>query len=818
MSAPTPRALAARAAVLCAGLLLALGALGCEKSVMRGTFVPNRRPTVELTAAPVSATDTAWYSYHLYWSGNDEDGRIDRFEYAIDPPTEPGADTAWSATRKNDLRLTFRATQAYLDPKRGWRSNDLHRFVIRAVDDAGAPSAPKTRSFYSYTIAPIVFITSPSPTKLLSRQVAPALRINWTGRDEDGVFTQKPVKYRYRLFNQSDAEFDFQKAQLYPDSLRIFYAARNFAGWDSLGGDTTFVQYSQLTPGSSYVFVVIGIDEAGAYSPDFSLESNMLRFTPGFANTLGPTFTVFNEFITFTYLSGGYSTDPLAWINLDVPAGQPLTFNWFANPPEGGTIEWYRWRLDGDLSDETQRSNEDTDWYHWCRKSNLAQTCTIGPFPGAQDRFLYIEAHDNNGLTSLAVVHLRTIQPSFDKVLLVVDDTRLLPDRRYSGGVLPYGNNPWPAAAELDTFFFARGGFPWRGPQGSSGNLPLSKPGIFEGYSYDTLGTRKGYELASAGVPLSLLGRYRHLIWYTDVTGAITPYGPLSLIDPISTLRWMSAPGRMNTLATYLHAGGEAWVAGGTAASCMQAGFNATGSRSNDSKYGPGHSPIFSASAGELVPGRILYDLAHWRSEMATSKPNTLPKRSSAAVGGWSNPGWRGVGTITAPDYSRLPALLRRRSLALGDSVPPTRPDGTAFYSTSIWPSVEYLTDDNRITEDFDPSPLVEDPRAALDTLYELQGGLLATYYTGRRPVAMTYYHGVQAPRFLFTGFDLWSWSRADVAGLVDFVLQDIWGMSRSVPPAAVNRSAARRATGAPGAPRAAGSDLPRGRAGAARR
>ncbi len=789
---PLPVPAAARAALRGAALLAALaafGALGCEKSVMMGTFVANQRPRVTLTAAPVGTADTAWYSYHVYWSGEDPDGRVERFEYAIDPPAGPQADTLWIATRKNDLQIHFRATNAYYSPRHGWRSNDLHRFVLRAVDNLGGVSAPAVRSFYSYTIAPIVSITSPVPTKFFSKMVAPALRIQWEGRDDDGVFTQKPVHYRYRLLRPGDSDFDFQQALSDPDSLRRFHAARNFAGWDSVGGDTTFAQYTGLTPNSPYVFVVIGVDEAGAYSPDFSLESNMLRFTPGFANTLGPTFTVFNSFITYEYQSGGYTLDPLAWINLDVPAGQPLTFNWFASPPQGGTIEWYRWKLDGDLSDDTQRSNEDTDWYRWSRRSHLTGTCTVGPFPGGQDHFLYIEAHDNNGLTSLAVVHFRTIQPAFDRELLVVDDTRLLPDRRAGGALLPYGNNPWPSAAELDTFLFARGGFPWRGPHGVSGALPLSKPGIFAGYSFDTLGTRQGFEVASTGVPLGLLGRYRRLIWLTDVTGAITPYGSLSLVDPISTLRWMSAPGRMSTLAAYLQAGGEAWLAGGTAGTCTQSGFNAGGSRNNDGKYGPSHSPVYSYTAGELVPGRILFDHAGWRSEVASSKPNTVPRRSSAAVGGWSNPGWRYAGTIRAPDYSRLPPALRRRSLALGDSLPPTRPDGTAFYSTTTWPPVEYLTLENAIIEDFDPSPLVDDQRAALDTLYELQGGLLATATTGRRPVAMTYYHGVEGPRFVFSGFDLWTWSRRDVQGLVDFVLQDIWGMSRSAPASAPRAS-----------------------------
>jgi len=803
-----------RAALIGAGLLVVVASLGCEKAGVK-FFVPNQRPTVELTAAPVSTADTAWYAYKMNWSGQDADGRVERFEYAIDPPTTPDAETLWVSTTKNEQQLFFKASNAYFDPRRGWRSNDFHTFVVRAVDDAGAVSAPKSRAFYSYTIAPVVSIVNPLPNKFISRLVTPAVRVNWQGRDDDGVFTQKPVKYKYRLFRVGDTEYDFQKAQLFPDSLRLFYAARNFAGWDSVSGDTTFVQYTQLTPNAPHLFVVIGIDEAGAYSPEFSLETNMLKFTPGFAGTLGPVFTVFNEFFFYQYQSGGVSIDPLVWIKLEVPSGQPVTFNWVAAPPEGATIEWYRWKLDGDITDESPRSDEVTDWYRWSRKNNLTTSCTIGPFAGGEEHFLYLMAQDNNGLPSLAVVNFKVITPSFERDLLIVDDTRLLPDQYNTGSAVPrtYGNTLWPAAAELDTFLYAKGGFPWRGPHGVTGALPPSKPGVFAGYAYDTLGTRRGFELASAGAPLSLLGRYRHVLWLTDITGATTTYGPEALIDPISTLRWMSAPGRANTLATYIYAGGKVWLAGGTGLTSATLPYNATGSRNNDNIYGPGHQ-IFSATTGELVPGRLAWDAARWQSEFATSKPATLPRRSTAAIGGWTNPGWRFAGTLTAPDYTKLPASLRRRALALGDSLPPTRTGFSAsFYSTAVNPAVEYLTQENFILEDIDPSPLVENQQSVLDTLFELQGGNLATIQTGQRPVAMTYYHGVLAPQFVVSGFDLWTWSRQDIVRVTDFVLQDIWKLNKTVPAPAGLKPAASLTQPAPQTSRR-GNALPTGRSG----
>src|SRR5215831_15360864 len=45
----------------------------------------NRPPTVELTAGP-TAGDTVRYSVPISWAGQDPDGSIARYEYAVDPP------------------------------------------------------------------------------------------------------------------------------------------------------------------------------------------------------------------------------------------------------------------------------------------------------------------------------------------------------------------------------------------------------------------------------------------------------------------------------------------------------------------------------------------------------------------------------------------------------------------------------------------------------------------------------------------------------------------------------------------------------------
>ena len=65
----------------------------------------------------------------------------------------------------------------------------------------------------------------------------------------------------------------------------------------------------------------------------------------------------------------------------------------------------------------------------------------------------------------------------------------------------------------------------------------------------------------------------------------------------------------------------------------------------------------------------------------------------------------------------------------------------------------------------------------------------------------MTYYHGSEANRFVFTGFAPWDFRRDDVIALTDFVLQDIWGLRRQP----VDRGLVRGGPpGRPGAVRAA--------------
>src|SRR5262249_10185279 len=224
-------------------------------------------------------------------------------------------------------------------------------------------------------------------------------------------------------------------------------------------------------------------------------------------------------------------------------------------PPQGADMRKYRWVLDlQDLTDNTPRTDEMKDWGHWSAASLQNISAMVGPFfNNGEDHLFFIEAEDNNGLKSLGIIHFTVVAATFERNILFVDDTRLTPDRLIPGtNTVAPPSGTWPSAAELDTFFFAKGGFPWQGyPPGS-----LSQRGIFDGYPFrtdgiptDTLGTRG---IVSGIVPLARLGRYKLVIWYTDGTGATYTKTPADQIEPICSLRYMSQPGQPSTISTYM--------------------------------------------------------------------------------------------------------------------------------------------------------------------------------------------------------------------------------------------------------------------------
>ncbi len=733
-------------------LLLALVtvlAAGCGPK-LRTLAVPNQRPTVTLTYAPASSTLPYTYAYELYWRGFDPDGRVDHFLYCVDPPTA-ATDTPWVVTRENRHLFLFRSD----DPDSlgtPARPGGFHVFVLKAVDGAGLCSSPEVEAFFSYTVAPKVVFVEPKPSPLIWPVLPPTTTFTFTGVDADGRTSHRPVQYKYRLFSEAETGFSFDAVLTQPDLLRKRYAP-GFAGWDSLAGDTCRVQVQHLTPGRQYVFAVVAFDQAGAYSPVFSYDGNLLRFLCDYAGQKGPRLTVWNEYFDFGYPSGGYNPDPSSYVRIEVPGGRRIGFHWSAQPQAGADLRSFRWAMDIErLDDETPRSDESTDWRHWSRAALSTTGANVGPFIGTsadslEEHRFYIEAEDSNGLKSLAVILFRVLRASLSRELLFVDDTRLPPDHsvpaRPESTTTPGGF--WPSAAELDTFLYARGGVRWRY------YIPvttLSPPGIFNGYTFDTLGTRS---LNRGVLPLSVILSYRHVVWMSDQATPFTQ-PPYYAQYPMPVLRWMYTGTQAQTLAIYCASGGSAWFLGGGFAYNSLVPFNV---RTNDTP-----TMTFSAAAGELLVGRLMYDTAHWRSEIALKTAYGAVKNAALAA---ARPG--------SLDYSLLPATLAARSPRT-DPLPPLR-SNTTFYQTSY--AGEVLTKPNAILEDPDSD---QEPAPVLDTLYFATGG-----NAGQGLPIMTYYRGAEGGATVFSGFPLWYFQRAQAIQIGDFVLQRIWGLSRAPVP-----------------------------------
>lgn len=754
--------------------LLALAAFatwGCEKKMTFGNL-GNQLPEVTITQAPIDTTvvctpgpSASCYSVTVSWIGFDPDGQVDRYRYCVDPPSKANSDTVWQTTRSNQVRLLLSAGEnlTYTLPELP-RARDYHVFVVQAVDNRNAYGPSESRAFFAYTQAPDVYVSDPLPSSFSIPTLTPSVRIRWHGQDDDGVLHTAPIKYKYTLLTAS-SEFSVGRALRDPDSLRMYYAP-NFSSWDSVSGDTTLVQYNNLSPDQEYLFVVVAFDEAGAYSPIFLPTKNMLRFRVGFAGTLGPKISMFSEFFEYTWRSSYCPSCASSEFLLEMPTGRPLTVGWSSQVSSGGDVKSYRWALDiEDVSDDTERTGPN-DLSHWSTGSLNMTSVTLGPFTnGGEQHRLYVEASDNLGLRSLAVLKIQVIGPDWRTgSILVVDDCRFKVDALVRAtGCTEKPKGPWPTAAELDTFLFARGGVPWRCYVPAT----LSKRGIFYGYPFDTMSTR--IRKSDLTVRLFKLARYQHVIWITDIKGAQNGGGGDDPSNPQTALTYMNGPGRFNSLAAYVKLGGKVWLVGGGTAYASTIGWDKGG---NNQPF-----ITFSNELGELIPNHFMYDVPAWRSSFRSTNEFGVVKRFAGRYE--NNPD-------TSVPYQRyineLPARMELKTSAT-DTLPPYRTPGDLFFPSTV--QLEYLLTPNSVAEDVDPDPDHNEPVSTLDTLYEATG--IASAGNQVRPAVMTYAHGPSVPQgVVMTGFDLWSFRRAHAKAVVDFVLRRMWGLSpSSSPPAA---------------------------------
>ncbi len=235
-----------RIASVAAALTFTLVAFGCGHDHRSPLGIPNQPPTVTLTSTSASASGAGDAAHVLRWSGADPDGRVDHYLVTSDARSI-ALETGWTRAEGGGRLLTVhRASRAF----EGDLAHPLEPsfFAVRAVDEQGAISAPAVRAFFADNVAPEVQITSPWPSifySFIHTVVTPTFRVTWRGNDPDGSVPSKLAMYKYKVLGPG-SEFPMSTN---PDSLRRRYAP-NFAGWDSVPGESLGVTVRDLQVGS----------------------------------------------------------------------------------------------------------------------------------------------------------------------------------------------------------------------------------------------------------------------------------------------------------------------------------------------------------------------------------------------------------------------------------------------------------------------------------------------------------------------------------------------------------------------------------------
>src|SRR5262249_41420910 len=227
------------------------------------------------------------------------------------------------------------------------------------------------------------------------------------------------------------------------------------------------------------------------------------------------------------------------------------------------------------------------------------------------------------------------------------------------------------------------------------------------------------------------------------------------------------------------------WFLGGGVAVASTIAYN---NKNNDlTPPAPGMTFSGAAPLSELAPGRMMYDMAHWRSEIKSA--GGAPVTFTRFFGRYGN--------SPPPGYETFPLSMRPKAADLGDEFPPNRTVNFGdFYKTDF--DVEYLSNpggdppaSSRVTEDTDLNPFVDSETSTLDTLYYATGSTLVPTgpnQTNLYNVCMTRYLGGQGQvgkgqdtqqPILFTGFDIWNFARVDCQAMVDAVLHGLWGLHK---------------------------------------
>jgi hypothetical protein len=467
------------------------------------------------------------------WIGSDPDGRIDHYEYVLDPPaafTEEeiteggpgivsvripasnGAPTItrvskvvngvtvsfdWVHTKETSQKFELSSNQP--DSTSSSRFQGLHALYVRAVDDDSNASKPDHVAFTSKTLAPITRVVSPESNPysgLIYACVAQTFR--WEARSRDGLV---PQRFLYKLLRVDNVS----------NYVELPYISTNAFFVDS----TEWVETDQhevtinLPLVSEHIFAVRAVDTGGTAEPYIEWGRNALRMQ------------VFNEVPQLTIrlfdlviYPGPYSPYGEPKPENAVAAGVPFRLTWSAMTRQC-SLDGYSWGLDLVSTDEMDRG-----WSTWGRDT---ESPILSLMPGIHT--FSVRARDAAGSIGLATVTLNVLVFGPDREVLLVDDSL---------------DNVSPNDAEHDAFWHSM----------IDGYAAYSGASIDQFGEFSVHGDGDRGNLQPSVPPLSDLLHYKVVIWENAGWG----YNSDSALIRSTALS--------NRLSMYLRIGGKLWLEG----------------------------------------------------------------------------------------------------------------------------------------------------------------------------------------------------------------------------------------------------------------
>jgi hypothetical protein len=401
---------------------------GCDENKGKGLLIPNNPPSVRLTAFPPDS-GTAGYDVAFFWEGWDSDGEVDHFIYAIDPPDMYGSeDSLW--TRTDDYSGTFLFQAVEFDTLYSWREPQVakswHLFVIRAVDDMGALSEPDYLAFNAATIAPRAHFVTPPPIGAVHsymgspQEVGLSVTFRWDGNDVDGLFTDVPVAYLFKVTDVSNVgENDLVQA-VWDDTTEWI---RRGAGVN----DRKMVLH--FDNGHNYAVAVRAIDEAGAVEPLLLTNGNMMWV--GARSSYSFPDLVVRSSALGSRTWHGWGADIETY---EATVGSRFELSISGNADlYGGLVTGFSFAWDlVDLETNDVDPNGLEGWTPW----SLSRKVITAELSEMRDYYLYIKCKDDGGAVTLAGLKFHVIPAEPTKNLCYIDDWRRYPKNTAEGEAL----------------------------------------------------------------------------------------------------------------------------------------------------------------------------------------------------------------------------------------------------------------------------------------------------------------------------------------------------------------------------------------------